>query len=444
MVHVATLSPLPCLVADAISTMQWPLDRPSAARPMKLLPLHSLETPVFPSCGEIHALELVHLIASQASQTATTTTTTTRTEQWAQIASAILLLGHGYADHAHNLIGPLSFQNDLPYFHGPVVITDSDILAAASWLHALVHRREGPHPSEFGATGYINSDFWASAALRSGGEETLPLSIMRSRVQELATECGPAAQEWFYRNYHSHNIVEEWDPRPLTALCEAVLPATPFVQNQRKHTLLEFTQQAALTELRVLLEHALTHLGYHRIHESTRLSLGMRLLLPSDTERRLPRTLKEASSQSFQDDAVVVTTPTHPHQIVYVNDAWVEMCGYSPDMAKGKTFSMLLHGQESNAAVARLAAKQCFDTQLPHEVYVVNYTAAGERFVNHVTMGPMYKESHELFDSDNQSTAIGSGQCKSMQQPSSPPIILEYMVAILKRVENGSDIAIAA
>jgi PAS domain S-box-containing protein len=445
MVDGFSRSPLPCLIADAISTLQWPLDRPSAHTQMKLLPLQDLEIPVFPSYGEIHALELVFLIASQASRLVEESPT--KKEQWATIAAAILLLGHGYADHAHDLIGPLSFHNDLPYFHGPTVIVDPDILAAASLVHSLVHRREGPHPSEFGTTGYINSDFWASAALRSGGEETLPLSMIRSRLENLASAHGVAAQQWFQRNFSNNVMMEEWDPRPVTALCREIVtndgPSGPL-----NHLLLEFAQQAALTELKVLLEHSLTHLGYHRIYESTQLTMGMRLLVANE-RGRLPKSLEEASSRSFQNDAVVVTSATHPHRIVYVNHAWVEMCGYTPELAIGKTFSMLLHGEESNAAVARLAARQCAETQLPHEVYVVNYTASGERFVNHITMGPMnhsvYSGNQEPQSHPSAHPLFCSSDCglSSTLQHSNPPR-LEYMVAILKKVEHRSSTANAA
>jgi PAS domain S-box-containing protein len=412
---------------------------------MKLLPLHELETPVFPSCGEIHALELVFLISSKAMEESST-----RKEQWATIAAAILLLGHGYIDHAHNLIGPLSYQNDLPYFHGPALIVDPDILAAASLVHSLVHRREGPHASEFGSTGYSNSDFWASAALRSGGEETLPLTRIRKRVEDLASTHGHRAQQWFQRNYSNTVMFEEWDPRPVTALCKEVVPVTSNDPKYvpQKHFLLEFAQKAVLTELQVLLEYSLTQLGYHRIHESTQLSLGMRLLVTND-RCRLPKSLEEASSQSFQYDAVVVTTATHPHQIIYVNHAWVIMCGYTPELAIGKTFSMLLHGDESNTAVARLAARQCTETLLPHELYVVNYTALGERFINRITMGPIYHPhyrghlerqiTHQPHDRFFNS---GCGPSFTLSQPNPPR--LEYMVAILKKVEHQSNTATAA
>ncbi|KAG7338150.1 hypothetical protein IV203_034375 [Nitzschia inconspicua] len=237
-------SPLPCLVADAISTMHWPLDRPSAAQQMKLLPLHVLETPVLPSWGEIHVLELVFLITSQARNAKQSHK---RKEHWARIAAAIILLGHGYADHAHNLVGPLSFQNDLPYFHGPAVIADPDVLAAASFVHALIHRREGPHPSEFGTTGFSNSNFWASATLRCGGEESLPLSSIRLRVQQLAHDHSKVATEWFDSNCCCNTMVEEWDPRPLTALCEMVLPKYTSLQHHHHQQQQQQQQQQQST-----------------------------------------------------------------------------------------------------------------------------------------------------------------------------------------------------
>ena len=106
-------------------------------------------------------------------------------EAWARIATALILLGHGYADEAHNLVGPLSFPEELPYFHvrpGPPVSLPSDAQAAASLVHCLVHRREGPHVGEFGRTGFQNANFWVGAVLQPGGGESLPLAEIRHRM----------------------------------------------------------------------------------------------------------------------------------------------------------------------------------------------------------------------------------------------------------------------
>ncbi|KAL3941903.1 MAG: hypothetical protein SGARI_000443, partial [Bacillariaceae sp.] len=243
-----------------------------------------------------------------------------RCEQWATIAAALLLLGHGYVDHAHNLIGPLSYHTDLPYFHGPLTVADPDVLAAASHIHCLVHRREGPHRGEFGQTGYANSNFWASATLRSGGEETLPLARIFERVENCALDHGHEAQQWCRNNIVG--IVELWDPRPLTQLCSEVLPSNEITSryNLRRHSLKQFAEHAALTELQVLLEHSLDKLGFHRVQEATSLS-SVRLLVRAPSTNKLPKTLQEAMASSFggsfKDDAVVVTTASAPHEIIY-------------------------------------------------------------------------------------------------------------------------------
>ncbi len=44
---------------------------------------------------------------------------------------------------AHDLVSPLSWPNELPFGHGPPVAVPEPVLALASYVHALVHRREG-------------------------------------------------------------------------------------------------------------------------------------------------------------------------------------------------------------------------------------------------------------------------------------------------------------
>ncbi|KAL3924416.1 MAG: hypothetical protein SGILL_001060 [Bacillariaceae sp.] len=457
------LTPLPSLIADAISTLRWPLVTAGQHYRMKLLPLHSLDPPVLPTCGEIPALELAQFLCQAATGTSTagnernisSVIPNSRNEHWSMIAAALILLGHGYVDHAHNLIGPLSYHSDLPYFQGPPVVVDPEVLAAASYVHCLVHRREGQHRGEFGQTGYENSNFWASATLRSGGEETLPLVEIARRIEDCALAHGLDAQQWC--RDHCMDIVELWDPRPLTGLCGEIIPVQSVVAGpsqchpkhlpRSRHPLHEFAQQAALVEIEVLLQHALDKLGFLRVHEATHLSssqMGVRLLAPTATPTiQLPKTFQEAVSSSFggpfKDDAIVVTTAASPHQIVFVNDAWVDMCGYSKEVAQGKTFS-ILQGDESNTTVARLAAQQCFETRMSHEVFLVNYTAAGERFVNHVTMGPLYADSA---DGDGNGNGSNRRSVRLKRTHASSPR-LQYMVAILKRPEHGSDTALAA
>jgi len=172
-------------------------------------------------------------------------------EYMARIATALILLGHGYTDEAHNLVSSLSWPKELPFSYGPPIATEPEILALSSYSHCLVHRREGPNDSEFGMKGFANADYWAGAALRSGGEETLPLEEIRNSIGNLAQESN-LAHEWIMEDDKN---VGEWDPRPLTHLCAQVLAGENTV-------LREFAQQAARVELQVLLKHTLSRLGY--------------------------------------------------------------------------------------------------------------------------------------------------------------------------------------
>lgn len=596
---------LPSLIKDAITTLRWPLDRPSAARRMQYRPLKDMYLPVLPTHGEIHALELVDLLLSSRSppkdsfnnssgsndnvddnddqstptprfseSVATGPGTKNasgeangiveddeeeeeekekgggdsrgkrrkvvhdisrqeeqeqerqqqeeRIEHWAWIAASLILLGHGYVDHAHDLVGPLSYHSDLPYFHGPSLNTlGEDVQAVvASYVHMLVHRIEGFHDSEFGQTGWDNSQFWAGATMRmvgisdedddaDGSDDILGslVKTVRQRVEQLVSEHGPSAEEWFHREIVSSVFsYEEWDPRPLTFLCQSVLATKnnsteeghdrqQQQQHHNHHPLRQFAEQASLTELQVLLEYALGKLGYHYYHATTSGTndistprLGMKLMVPNsnrwttqdeDSFVVLPRTYEEAVSQpcfsaaaasssspaspspatpNNSNDAMVITTSESPHRIVHVNDAWIRMCGYTKEQAIGQTFSsLLMHGPDTNFAIARHVAERCYATRIPHQVYLVNYTGSGKRFINRLTMAPLYNHRRRDCDRDSGmvdgSRGTGDGSSNHLHQreetkslPTTPGgSKFDYMVGILKQVDpRDHHLALAA
>ena len=132
------------------------------------------------------------------------------------------------------------------------------------------------------------------------------LKTVRQRVEQLVSEHGPPAEEWFHREIVSSVFsYEEWDPRPLTFLCEKVLATKNSSaeddhdrqqqqqqqqQHHNLHPLRQFAEQASLMELQVLLEYALGKLGYHYHHATTTASgttdisttrLGMKLMVPN-------------------------------------------------------------------------------------------------------------------------------------------------------------------
>jgi hypothetical protein len=208
-------------------------------------------------------------------------------EYMARIAIALLLLGHGYTDEAHCLVSPLSWPRETHFGYGPPVAfcledtndTDDDDqginLAAASYAHALVHRREGPNPSEFGRTGFQNADYWTGVR-SGGGEETLPVLAVQAAVQACAVKHGPLAVEWCTEA--ADNSVD-WEPRFLHSLCAEVVESSATVNASTGttgtsgeasaapsvaeiHVLGHFAQDAAAAELKVLLGHTLQLAGY--------------------------------------------------------------------------------------------------------------------------------------------------------------------------------------
>ena len=203
---------LPSAVQDSVRKMTWPLD---VYQPLKLESNQGLaaQRSCFPILGRT---EDILSILQQGSNKP-------EANHWARIATALIYLGHGYTDEAHNLIGPLCFPEGLPFYYGPPVVTSSPVLAAASYVHALVHRQEGPCVSEYETTGFDNSDFWAGAALRCGGEESLPLQGICQAIRVLGQQTSQASAEWVDLVLQRYTFEgQEWDPRPLTELCAQI------------------------------------------------------------------------------------------------------------------------------------------------------------------------------------------------------------------------------
>lgn len=189
-------------------------------------------------------------------------------EYLSRIATALILLGHGYTDECHDLVSSLSWPNELPFAYGPPIdVQSEEILTLASYVHGLVHRKEGPNSSEFGMTGFTNADYWAGTALRSPiGAEALPLREIRHCILVQANNLD--ANAWCSKNIESDpDAFPAWDPRLLNELCAmiATFPTTETdpQQQQRNVHLQDFASRAALVEIQVLLFHTLRLMGYH-------------------------------------------------------------------------------------------------------------------------------------------------------------------------------------
>eukprot|EP00978_Attheya_sp_CCMP212_P006709 scaffold15561_cov55-Attheya_sp.AAC.1 len=127
----------------------------------------------------------------------------------------------------------------------------------------------------------------------------------------------------------------------------------------------------------------------------------------------LPKSLEEAMNRA--NEAMVVTTTHDPFRIVDVNDAWVGLCGYSRQEARGRTLGELIQGPETDEAQITKTMTQLFGLgQEGGETSTIltNYSKSGRKFHNHLRIGPMIqadgdeveyfvghlKEVHELQD----------------------------------------------
>lgn len=103
------------------------------------------------------------------------------------------------------------------------------------------------------------------------------------------------------------------------------------------------------------------------------------------------RSIAESAS-----DAIVVTAhdpvqaPEGP-EIIFVNDAWVRMTGYSREEAIGKTPRILQGPETDTAQTARI--RQAISENRPVEVELVNYRKNGEPFWSWVQIFPISDRS---------------------------------------------------
>ena len=106
-----------------------------------------------------------------------------------RLCLASLWLGAGLLDDAHDIVAPMSGGG-----------TD------AAYVHALLHRREGPRVGELGLTGYANARYWFGVL----GDHGLFPDVRAAALRESGLPDGFRA-----------TIAEAWDPLAFVDLCEA-------------------------------------------------------------------------------------------------------------------------------------------------------------------------------------------------------------------------------
>ena len=83
-----------------------------------------------------------------------------------------------------------------------------------------------------------------------------------------------------------------------------------------------------------------------------------------------------------------------PHQIIHANSPWCEMCGYAMEEVEGLTNSILQGPATDQRVVDELMAN--VKRGQAASATLVNYKKGGVRFVNQVSLRPVYNDDDEL------------------------------------------------
>ena len=110
----------------------------------------------------------------------------------------------------------------------------------------------------------------------------------------------------------------------------------------------------------------------------------------------LPRTMREAMDHAYDGTALVITTSSRPHSIVYVNKAWEDFCGFPKKTVLHQPLGPLLNGgnTQSVAPLSLFDQMKRGNKDLVEAVFL-NKTATGQSFFNEVRVGPLYLEENE-------------------------------------------------
>lgn len=89
-------------------------------------------------------------------------------------------------------------------------------------------------------------------------------------------------------------------------------------------------------------------------------------------------------------NAIVVTSSTWPYPILGVNEAWEDLCGFTEDQVRGKTFHSLgITGDFTEADSIRALSKKLANEEQA-AVHLTNATKDGTLFRNYLRVAPLY------------------------------------------------------
>ena len=110
-----------------------------------------------------------------------------------------------------------------------------------------------------------------------------------------------------------------------------------------------------------------------------------------NNDDELPRTFEDAIRPSKR--AIVVTEPRMPFNVVDVNKAWEDLCGYKYTECRGKSLGSLIKGPQTDPVTVTALINQLLRGEDATAI-ITNYTKDGRPFRNRLRVGPLYTNSH--------------------------------------------------
>ena len=110
-------------------------------------------------------------------------------------------------------------------------------------------------------------------------------------------------------------------------------------------------------------------------------------------ELPLPRTLDDALSDS-DPRAIVVTEAQAPFRIVDVNNAWVDLCGYTKEEVRNHSLRMI-QGPDTPKSAIKAMINELLAGQETSSL-LTNYSKTGRKFYNRVRAGPLLNANEKI------------------------------------------------
>ena len=106
---------------------------------------------------------------------------------------------------------------------------------------------------------------------------------------------------------------------------------------------------------------------------------------------------KSENAIAMSDDspvAVVITESVSPYRVTYVNQAWVNLCGYSRDDVIGCTLGCI-QGRDTNTSKLQQLTSNLIKG-IDCSVRLTNYKKSGEAFENNLCVVPLKNKNNQI------------------------------------------------